>query len=75
MDENMQTDAIKNNVDRHVDANDYAGTVATIIDLQLQTMRKKNLPPRQLRNVQKSLETLRDEFLYLQEDYQIVKRF
>ncbi len=53
----------------HIQANDYFGTLATVLDLVSQDLRKKGL-----RGNAKTLRRLRDRLVYLQEGSRIEKR-
>ena len=50
----------------HVDNNDYLGTIATVIDLHLQAGNE--------RKMRESLEKIRDDLVYLQKNYTLVKK-
>jgi hypothetical protein len=52
----------------HIEQNDYFGTVATVLDLVSQNLRKKG----DLRNTE-TLLRLRDRLMYLQREYRIVE--
>ena len=51
----------RKNIDFHIKSDDYFGTVATVVNL----LRQEN---------NDTLEKLRDELLYLQEHYIIIRR-
>jgi hypothetical protein len=52
----------------HIEENDYFGTLATVLDLVSQDLRKKG----HLRNAE-TLLSLRDGLIYLQSEYRIEK--
>jgi hypothetical protein len=60
-------------IEKHIEQNDYFGTLATVLDLACQTLErdKKGLKP----NWQiKLLKSLKDDLVFLQENYKIVKK-
>ena len=62
--------ANRKHVLRHIGASDYFGTLATILDLLRQSMEQKGLGRQNLM----LLEDLREELVYLQERFRIVRR-
>jgi len=56
------------NLLNHIEADDYFGSLATIIDLIRQEMKKTN------QELRETLHNLKDDLLYLQERYKIVKK-
>ncbi len=56
------------NLLNHIEADDYFGSLATIIDLVRQEMKKTN------QELRETLHNLKDDLLYLQERYKIVKK-
>jgi hypothetical protein len=54
----------------HIDEDDYFGTLATILELLRQRIEHKGYSRKDAR----LLEDLREELVYLQGDYEIVKR-
>lgn len=62
--------ANKNQILRHIGASDYFGTLATILDLLRQSMEQKGLG----RKNSLLLENLREDLVYLQERFTIVRR-
>jgi hypothetical protein len=52
----------------HIKANDYFGTLATVLDLVSQDLRKKGH-----RSNAETLGRLRDQLMYLQQGYRIEK--
>jgi hypothetical protein len=57
-------------VEWHIQAGDYFGTLATVLDLLRQLMDKQGYG----RTEARLLEEVRDELVYLQESHRIVKR-
>ena len=57
----------KNGIESHVEAGDYFGTLATILDLLRQKMDKRGYVSKD----GKILEELRDDLLYLQSHHSI----
>ena len=56
------------NLEHHIEADDYFGSLATIIDLVRQEMKSADPPLRE------TLGRLKNDLLYLQKNYRIVKK-
>lgn len=59
---------------RHIAADDYFGTVATILDLISQDKKKYSKNSDKLVTFRKTIKELKDDLVYLQNNYQIIKK-
>lgn len=67
-------DRIKN-IKFHIKSSDYFGTLASILNLIRQTNRQKNKYPQKIQLMQNKLfKNLKNDLLFLQENYKIVKK-
>jgi len=60
-------------IEKHIEQNDYFGTLATVLDLARQTLerdKKGSKPNWQI----KLLKSLKDDLIFLQENYKIIKK-
>jgi len=60
-------------IKRHIKAEDYFGTLATVLDLARQELEQNKKRPNPNWQI-KLLKNLRDNLVYLQENYRIVKK-
>jgi hypothetical protein len=63
----------KRSIQFHVDSGDYFGTLGTVLDLLRQDIEQAGCGRRGL-DAAKLLEEVREDLLYLQEEYRIMRR-
>jgi hypothetical protein len=64
----------KQQIEFHIESDDYFGTLAAVIDLAMQTF-EKDLYKTAIKNKQiKTLNKLKKDLIFLQKNYQIIKK-
>ena len=59
----------------HIQVDDYFGTLATVLDLMRQSIERESMEANRIkRRHPKILKKLKDELVYLQENYKIIKK-
>jgi len=60
-------------VKKHIEQDDYFGTLATVLDLARQTLERNRKKPKQNQQI-KLLKNLKSELVFLQKNYRIIKK-
>ena len=63
----------KKRLERHIEQDDYFGTLAAVLNLARQTLEKDMRGPKKNWHI-KLLQSLEGDLMYLQKDYKIVKK-
>ena len=63
----------KKQLERHIDQDDYFGTLATVLNMARQTLEKDMRGPKKNWHI-KLLQSLEEDLIYLQENYKIDRK-
>lgn len=63
----------KKQLERHIEQDDYFGTLATVLNMARQTLEKDRRGPKKDWHI-KLLESLEEDLMYLQKNYKIAKK-
>lgn len=63
----------KKQLEKHIEQNDYFGTLATVLNLARQTLEKDMRGPKKNWHI-KLLQSLEEDLIFLQENYRIAKK-
>jgi hypothetical protein len=63
----------KKQLERHIENDDYFGTLATVLNLARQTLEKDMRGPKKNWHI-KLLQSVEEDLMYLQENYKIEKK-
>ena len=70
---NITPNMHKKQLERHIEQDDYFGTLATVLNLARQTLEKDMRGPKKNWHI-KLLQSLEEDLMYLQENYKISKK-
>jgi len=63
----------KKQLERHIEQDDYFGTLATVLNMARQTLEKDMRGPKKSWHI-KLLQSLENDLMFLQENYKIVEK-
>ncbi|MCR4342592.1 MAG: hypothetical protein NUV40_01650 [Patescibacteria group bacterium] len=69
----LDTNMHKKQLERHIENDDYFGTLATVLNMARQTLEKDMRGPKKNWHI-KLLQSLEEDLIYLQREYKITKK-